>query len=135
MDARAVSEATGIGVGTLNVWIQRSLIPGMDIGARGRQREFDLDTATHILVMAELVKLGFGAPFASQIAQQRGRHRRLLIGEAVVEARRRLEHPGGKIILRAGEPEATATIGFDSENDLLKILEKFPGGRPAVYVV
>src|SRR5258708_40110160 len=106
MDARAISEATGVGVGTLNMWIQRGLVPGMMIGARGRQREFDLDTATHILVMVEMVKLGFGATFASEIAKQRAQHNLLLIVEAAAEARRRLERPGGKIILRAGEPEA-----------------------------
>jgi len=67
MDARAVAEIADIEVGTLNVWVQRGLIPGMTIGARGRQRDFDLDTATHILIMAQLVRLGFGAPFADWI--------------------------------------------------------------------
>jgi hypothetical protein len=68
MDARAVAQISGIEVGTLNVWVQRGIIPGMSVGARGRQRDFDLKTATHILIVSELVRLGLGAPAASEWA-------------------------------------------------------------------
>src|ERR1044071_6876094 len=107
MDSRAIADATGVGVGTPNMWVQRELIPGVEIGARGRQREFDLDTATHILIMAELVKLGFGAGYASAIAGQRKNHKRLLIVEAAEEVRRRINRPRGKVILRPGQPEGS----------------------------
>ena len=83
--------------------------------------------------MTEMVKLGFSASFGSLIAQQRGRYSGLLIREAIEEARRRLGRRGEKIILKAGDPEATATIGFNSEADLPRLLEKF--GRPAAYVI
>ena len=58
MDAQAVAAAAGVAVGTLNVWIQRGLIPGMTIGSRGRQRNFDLTTAVGIGIIGELVELG-----------------------------------------------------------------------------
>jgi DNA-binding transcriptional MerR regulator len=135
MDARAVAETAGVGVATLNVWIQRGLIPGMTVGARGRQRDFDLDTATHIMIMTEIVKLGFGAPFASEIAKSRANNRRLLIREAAAYVKEILRNPKGKIVIRQGEPPATAIIGFQSESNLPALLEKIPGGRPAVYVV
>jgi hypothetical protein len=135
MDTRAISEVTGVQTGTLNTWIQRGFVPGMDVEVSGRRREFDLETATHVGIMTEMVKLGFSASFGSLIAQQRGRYSGLLIGEAIEEARRRLGRRGEKIILKAGDPEATATIGFNSEADLPRLLEKFPGGRPAAYVI
>ena len=135
MDTRAISEVTGVQTGTLNTWIQRGFVPGMDVEVSGRRREFDLETATHVGIMTEMVKLGFSASFGSLIAQQRRRYSGLLIGEAIEEARRRLGRRGEKIILKAGDPEATATIGFNSEADLPKLLEKFPGGRPAAYVI
>jgi hypothetical protein len=69
MDARTVAAVAGVEVGTLNVWVQRNLIHGMKIGARGRQRDFDVDTATHIAVMAVLMQLGVGAPLASLLAR------------------------------------------------------------------
>ena len=49
MDARAVAEIAEIEVGTLNVWVQRGIIPGMSVGTRGRQRDIDLETAIFIL--------------------------------------------------------------------------------------
>ena len=93
IDTRAISEVTGVQTGTLNTWIQRGFVPGMDVEVSGRRREFDLETATHVGIMTEMVKLGFSASFGSLIAQQRGRYSGLLIGEAIEEARRRLR-PG-----------------------------------------
>jgi|ERR1051325_4901784 hypothetical protein len=68
MDTRAVVETAGIDAGRLNMWIQQDLIPGMSPGARGRQRQFDLKTATHVMIMAELTQLGVMASIASLIA-------------------------------------------------------------------
>jgi hypothetical protein len=107
----------------------------MAIGTRGRQREFDLDTATHILIMAEMVKLGFGAGYASAVAKQRARHNRLLIVEGSAEVRRMLGRRG-KFVMREGQPDASMVIGFNSETaDLTEVFAKLPRGRPAVYVV
>ena len=120
MDARAVCQVAGIEVGTLNVWVQRGLIPGMNVGARGRQRNFALETATHILIMAELVRLGFGAPAASNWAR-------------VCFYPYLLVSITGRIDLSL---ERFRLLGFDSEAELPQLLEKeFPEGRPNAYVV
>lgn len=70
MDARAVANAAGLGVNTLNVWVARDLVPGMSIGTRGLRRDFDLETATAIIVMAELTKFGMSAFMGSEIAKE-----------------------------------------------------------------
>lgn len=67
MDARAVAAAAGIEVTTLDVWVHRGRVPGMEVGVRGRQRDFDLQTATGVLLLAELVRFGLGVAMASQI--------------------------------------------------------------------
>jgi hypothetical protein len=79
MDAKAVAQAAGVAVGTLNVWVQRDLIPGMQPGARGRLRDFDVKTATHIAIMAELARLGIGAPTAATIASDHDRGLRVAL--------------------------------------------------------
>jgi hypothetical protein len=68
MDTRAVMETAGIDAGRLNMWIQQNLIPGMTPGVRGRQRQFDLKVATHVIIMAELTRFGVMAGIASAIA-------------------------------------------------------------------
>jgi hypothetical protein len=134
MDARAVAEVADIEVGTLNVWVQRGLIPGMTIGARGRQRDFDLDTATHILIMAKLVRLGFGAPFAGWIISGWRRHKFLLIAKnpAKPDRGRPPEAVGQQTIRQTG---LFYWKGFDSESELPEVLKGYPGEPPSVYVV
>jgi len=70
MDARAVAAAAGIEVTTLDVWVHRGRVPGMEVGVRGRQRDFDLQTATGVLLLAELVRFGLGVAMASQIIRE-----------------------------------------------------------------
>src|SRR5580704_10977643 len=82
LDARSVAKAARVGIGTLNVWVQRGLIPGMVTGARGRQRDFDLDTATNVALIAELVRLGLAVAAASmhvRYAIRRRHHKRLML--------------------------------------------------------
>jgi len=134
MDARAVAEIADIEVGTLNVWVQRGLIPGMTIGARGRQRDFDLDTATHILIMAQLVRLGFGAPFADWIISGWRHHKFLLIAKNPAKP----DH--GRPPAAVGQQTVSQTAlfywkGFESEAELPGVLKECPDGPPSVYVV
>jgi len=68
IDARALARIAGVGVGTLNVWIARDLVPGVDTGTQGRARLFDLDSAIHIAIMTALVRQGYAAPGASDVA-------------------------------------------------------------------
>jgi hypothetical protein len=68
VDAGTVMRIAEVPVGTLNAWINRALIPGVSNRAQGRARMFDLELVQHIAVMAALVRLGYGAPFASMAA-------------------------------------------------------------------
>jgi hypothetical protein len=68
MDARAVAAAADLGVNTLNVWVARGMVPGMSIGTRGLRRDFSLETATAVIIMAELTRFGLSALSASSIA-------------------------------------------------------------------
>ena len=70
MDARALSAAAGVDVGTVNAWISRGYVPSLTPDAQGRRRDFDIESATHIAIMAELSRLKIGAPLASEIASR-----------------------------------------------------------------
>ena len=67
MDARTIARAAHVGIGTLNSWAHRRLVPGLLIGARGRRRDIDIGTATRIILFAELVNIGIPANKASGI--------------------------------------------------------------------
>jgi hypothetical protein len=136
MDARAVAEAARIGVGTLNVWVQRGSIPGMTVGSRGRQRDFDLDTAIHIAIMSELVRAGVSAPAASRIATEHRHSKKILLFSDVSP------HPNtGTVVSPATITEyerslrrVRPAIPFKSEEDLPKFFEQ-AHIYPAVYTV
>jgi hypothetical protein len=127
MDARTVAELARIGVGTLNVWVQRGLIPGMSTGARGRQREFDDSIAIDVLIIAELVRLGWSAPLASAIASQRGAHNYLLVANS------EMARGFGPMPVNLS-PETAEIVGFESEAGLSNALTKFRGGVPSIYL-
>jgi hypothetical protein len=86
IDAAAVARISGVQVGTINVWIQRNLVPGMSVGTQGSAREFGVDAVLHIALMGVLGGLQFAAPLSAMItdyvleqsADQRGA--RLVIG-------------------------------------------------------
>jgi hypothetical protein len=134
MDARTVAAIAEIDVGTVNVWVQRGLIAGMTIGARGRLRDFDLETATHISIMAQLVRLGCGAPCASWIAMPGRHYKRLVVAKkpAKSDAGRPPSAGGTQTIMHA---LLFHWEGFESDADLPNTLRKFPGGPPSVYIV
>jgi len=143
MDARTVAQIAGIEVGTLNVWVQRNLIPGMTIGARGRQRHFDLDTATRVLIIAELVRFGLGAPQASFIAKTALHVGRLLIVKYSEDSTRPVisVYGGGADVSWLPEHHQpiraqAVCYGFSSEEEIPRLFEQhFPGGPPSVYAV
>jgi hypothetical protein len=129
VDSRALSRATGVQAGTLNAWIQRGYVPGMDVEVSGRRRDFDVDTATHIAVMAELMQLGFGAAFAAVSAISARHKKRLLFAKRAIRA--------------VGTPnfEFQGSFGFEpfeSEAELSKALANFATADfelPSAYVV
>ena len=128
MDARSLAEAAGVSVGTLNVWVQRDLIPGVKIGARGRRRVFGLEAATSLLLIAELVRFGLSAPMASQIAAEvrnRGAKRLLIT---------RLPASAGETKYR------TAYCGSDADavvqmNEIRALAERRQEPRPLIFAL
>lgn len=137
MDARAVAEIAEIEVGTLNVWVQRGIIPGMSVGTRGRQRDIDLETAIFILVMAELVKIGFGAPAASQVAMYWRHWPRLLFARrpSKKDKDRPPEVVGSGVQTIFQVAALFDYVGFVSEEGLSDALRQFPDGPPSVYII
>ena len=69
MDARTVARIAGVKVGTLNSWVQRGLIPGMTIGASGRRRDIDTDTATRIAIFAGLLRANTSIDYAAAVVR------------------------------------------------------------------
>jgi hypothetical protein len=133
MDARTVARVARIGVATLNLWAQRGFIPGVEVGTRGRRRDFDLPTALKVVVIAELVRFGFGAPFAAFIIAKEGLHKRLLIGRT--EQNEESDFP----VETLDTPRRWATqllcFHFSSDDQIPAQLEQFPYGPPAIYTV
>ena len=157
MDSRTLSEATGVQAGTINAWAQRGYVPGVDVAVRGRSRDFDIKAATHIAIMAELMRFGFGAPFAAFIARSAvaypplGKPGCCLITHPVAYLNREGPiEPAGKIVgetIQVGEtvPHWVPLYGFtptyfDSEEKLPEALaqlrKRTPDGTlPGVYAV
>jgi len=139
MDTQAVAEAAGVGVGTLNVWIQRRLIPGVTVGPRGRvpqPRDFDLDTAIHIAVMAQLMRTGITAPTASETFKNcsPGKPWLLLLFDWTPTPAVEIYDPSALAILQKHIQRAPAAFPFDSEGDLPKLFEHYQI-TPAAYTV
>jgi DNA-binding transcriptional MerR regulator len=131
MDARAVSKAAGVPINTLNVWVARGFVPGMTIGARGRQRDFDLKTAINVALIAALTRLGLGTAAASKFVRNRGHHKRLMLlsnlSVLTEEGDEAAEIP----------PQELIRFGFDTDAELPGILKILQGGGviPAVYAI
>jgi hypothetical protein len=70
MDSRTLSKATGVPAGTLNAWIQRGYVLGMDVEVSGKRRDFGVGQAIQLGIMAELTRSGIGAPLAATCAVQ-----------------------------------------------------------------
>jgi hypothetical protein len=129
IDTGAVQRITGVPATTLNVWISRQLIPGVEGSTQGKTRFFNLDLVTHIAITAALVKLGYGAAFSSMAAS---------------EARAKgVDRPGARLII--GPPRRTAYgIGGTATIDhvvvrtasaLDRYLDTFVDGRPEAFTI
>lgn len=123
MDARTVAKAAGIEVNSLNVWVHRDLIPGMPVGTQGRRRDFDLNTAIGVAIIAELVRFGLSvkqaACFATWEKPPAPFSRRLLVIPEWVK--------GGPL-----------AIGYPSNELLFDTIRSLPhmlGEPPSIYCV
>jgi hypothetical protein len=125
MDARALSAATGVEVGTLNAWISRGYVPGIMPDAQGQRRDFDIDTAMHIGIMAALSLFGLGAPLASSTARDacdalKGKY----------SLRQNASYP---LLLVSYDAGKQIQYGFQTEEDLAAALNAMTE-RPSVYL-
>jgi hypothetical protein len=58
MNARAVAKLVGAKIGTLNAWIARGYIRGLEVGTSGKRRDIDAQLALQIAIFAELTRFG-----------------------------------------------------------------------------
>jgi hypothetical protein len=141
MDIHAVAKASQIGVGAINVWQQRGLIPGIVSRGAGRRRLFDVDTAVYIGVMAVLTRMGIGPTPAAGIAAQCGKEQRyrLVMSEMPIILDSEVSFIDRKVEqeLRETMRQVPATVGFDRLDqldgyfaDMFKI-----GGPPPAFTV
>jgi len=130
MDARAVAEAADLGVNTLNVWVARGLVPGMSIGTRGLRRDFDLETGTAVIVMAELTRFGISAFMASEIAKEVGKRsaKRMLITKPPAPSKKMKNYVRAAFF--DGDDEISQTLG-----ELRDLAQKRREPRPSVSVL
>jgi hypothetical protein len=124
MDAQTVARVAGIKIGTLNSWVQRNLLRGMTIGASGRRRDIDFETALRILIIAELVRLGI-SPTMGMFFAEAGFHRRMLF----------IRVPAIVVVTEKGPetwPARELCFGFSSEEEIPEVFKReFPAGLPA----
>jgi len=69
MDARTVARAADVKLNTLNAWISRGMISWVTVGASGKRRDFDFDSALRIAIFAELVRHLAPPEYAAQAAK------------------------------------------------------------------
>jgi hypothetical protein len=117
--ASILSGIADVAVGTLNVWVARGLVPGVSTGTQGRARFFDLDATIHVTIMTALVRQGYAAPDAAEIAHDAGRRGWSNRG---IMAIKRIPH------------EIVESWEAPSWSELDRCLED-PGGRPEVFII
>jgi hypothetical protein len=67
MNARAVAKLVGAKIGTLNAWIARGYIRGLEVGISGKRRDIDASTALEIAIFAEMTRFGLSSDEASKL--------------------------------------------------------------------
>jgi hypothetical protein len=124
INADTTARAAGISVGTLNVWIQRRLVPDVSVSASGKRRVFSIDDVMFISIMAALVRLGMASPLASEHAKC---------------AREHLHEPNAVLTIAASEEKGLSGVHWDSHclsGDTLNPKDWLKGfyERPEAYV-
>jgi hypothetical protein len=124
IDAAAAERITGVKVGTINVWIQRNLVPGMSVGTQGIAREFSVDDVLHIALMGILGGLQFAAPLAEIISEY-------ALGRSA-------DVPGARLVIGPPSRKLSSVPTFDCTTaaELDAFLDGFgAAGRPEGYVI
>jgi len=138
MDAQTLATAAGVPLGTLNMWVTRGFIPGERLG-RGRRREFDLEVAIRVGIVAELVRFGVGLAAAVAAAGtamgRRGEGEKLLVlfGFSLTDDMI-VHNPAQLTELQEHMRRVPVVIPFNSEDDLPAFFER-QRTIPNVYAV
>jgi hypothetical protein len=133
VDARTLEAIIGVPGSTVNVWINRRIIPGVAIGPKGRARRYKASLVFHLAIMSALARLGYDGWYTSSIAIQ-------------AHMRSDARKPGIKLII---EPAPIRKIGdfpsgsrkehlvqAESVGDLAAEIEKlFPEGPPEALTI
>ena len=95
---------------------------------KGRQRDFDSETATGVLLLAELVQFGVGAPIASQIVSEP--HSRTAKWLLITK----LQPSADKVTFHTVHCDADAEV-IDGLNSLRGLAAKRKEPRPIVFML
>jgi hypothetical protein len=125
VDRKTLCAATGVDFGTLGVWISRGYIPHITPDAPGRRRDFAVEDATHVAIMAELSAVGMGAPAAGGAAKDACN---ALLGHPGYQNRR---YPR---VLLVREGRNLVTYPFVTDDYPRQHLDGYTE-RPGVYIV
>src|SRR5947207_3249942 len=134
MDAQTLASTAGIALGTLNIWVQRGIIPGEKVG-RGRRRDFDRETTIRVALIAEMVGIGLAVTTASAITEQHGQHKTeymALISNFALPTGYAIHDQNAWQTLQHHLRRSPVPIFFNSMEDLPKRFERFHIA-PAVY--
>jgi hypothetical protein len=135
MNVRAIEAAAGMGPGLVNVWISRGYVPGVGVGTDRRPRDFDLRTAIHVGLMAELVRLRVAPELAAAAAMSANNNKVLLLRPHPAESDRSPdpEAPGWPPPRSYLRQQPIVLFFKDPEN--LDAYLKKPGGPPTTFSV
>jgi hypothetical protein len=124
IDAAAVERITGVKTGTMNMWVQRNLVPGMSVGTQGIAREFSIDAVLHVALMGVLGGLQFAAPLSEIITEY--------------ALKKGVDVPGARLVVGPPARKLSTVPTFDCTTvaELDAFLDGFgANGRPEGYVV
>lgn len=144
MDAKTLAAAAGLSSITFYSWVQREQIPGLSLGTQGRKREYSINDAVTVAVMAELTRQGLTVPIASKIAGGT-----VPVADGRKMFKRFLVHRGHRFydidVGELSERERGRRLdalepfygGFNDYADLAKIIENHEAAdfAPAVFIV
>lgn len=70
INSNRLARTAGVAPGTLNVWFARGLVRGVTTGTQGRARAFDFEAAVQVTILTALVRQGYAAPDAAEVANR-----------------------------------------------------------------
>jgi len=116
----------------LRTWIQRGYVPGLSVETSGKRRNFDIQTAVHIGIMADLMQYGIGAAIASLVAQSARMETAREDANCLLFAKSYSPSIGKQNFQHFG---VFNFVAFKSEKHLFEALEKIKDDLPSSYFI